>query len=247
MNTRHWKLMGSIVLVVAMVCIVTYADKCEMKKITLPAVVKDAIMVSYPQATIEEAKMEKVFKVYEVELKQDKQELELKVAPDGTIIAIENKMAKENLPAAVSAALSKAADGATIKEVEQKVTHAVLKPIKLDKPQTSYEAELTKDGKTCEIKFAADGTIMEKSEWKQCEEKDEHKCGDKAANEQKVSIDKVPAAAKATILKEVGNGTINKIEQDTKDGKTIYETDATIAGKKVEFKVAADGTLLGKK
>jgi len=68
---------------------------------------------------------------------------------------------------------------ATIKEVEKEVTYAVVKLVKLDEPQTSYEAELSREGAECEIEVAADGTILEQSEWKKCDEhkhKHKHKC-----------------------------------------------------------------------
>jgi len=66
-------------------------------------------------------------------------------------------------------------------------------------------------------------------------------------NEEEVSLDQVPAAVKATILKEAGGGTIKEIERETKNGKTVYEAEVIIDGKEIEIKVASDGTLLGKK
>ena len=62
----------------------------------------------------------------------------------------------------------------------------------------------------------------------------------------KVTIDQVPAAVKATILKEAGDHKITEIEKETKDGKTIYEAEWVADGKEIEIKVAEDGTLLGK-
>lgn len=69
----------------------------------------------------------------------------------------------------------------------------------------------------------------------------------KAKNEEKVTIDQVPAAVKATILKEAGDNKITEIEKETKDGKTIYEAEWIVGDKKIEIKVAEDGTLLSKK
>jgi len=65
-------------------------------------------------------------------------------------------------------------------------------------------------------------------------------------NEQEVTIDQVPAAVKATILKAAEGGTIKEIERETKNGTTVYEAEVILNGKEVEIKVAADGTLLGK-
>jgi len=67
-----------------------------------------------------------------------------------------------------------------------------------------------------------------------------------AEKEERVSIDQVPAAVKATILAEAGTGTIKEIELGNEDGQAIYEADVVIDGQEVEIKVAADGTLLGK-
>ncbi len=66
------------------------------------------------------------------------------------------------------------------------------------------------------------------------------------AAEEKVSIDQVPAAVKATIQKEAQGGTLREIERETKDGKTVYEAEVQKDGKEVEVKVAEDGTLLGR-
>ncbi len=65
-------------------------------------------------------------------------------------------------------------------------------------------------------------------------------------DEQEVSIDQVPAAVKATILKEAEGGRIKEVERETKHGRTIYEAEIIIDGKEVEIKVALDGTLLKK-
>ncbi|MBL7140498.1 MAG: hypothetical protein ISS74_06270 [Planctomycetes bacterium] len=63
--------------------------------------------------------------------------------------------------------------------------------------------------------------------------------------EKDVTIDQVPEAVKATILKEAGGNTITEIEEETKNGVTVYEAEWLNAdGKEVEIKVAADGTLL---
>jgi len=65
-------------------------------------------------------------------------------------------------------------------------------------------------------------------------------------DEQKVSLEQVPAAVKATILKEAQGGTIKEIERETKHGRTIYEAEVLLEGKELEIKVAPDGTLLKK-
>jgi uncharacterized membrane protein YkoI len=62
--------------------------------------------------------------------------------------------------------------------------------------------------------------------------------------EEKVSIDQVPAAVKATILKETQGARIKEIERETEHGTTVYEAEAVRNGREIEIEIAADGTLL---
>jgi uncharacterized membrane protein YkoI len=65
-----------------------------------------------------------------------------------------------------------------------------------------------------------------------------------AEAEKKTSLDQVPEAVKATLLSQ--GGTIEEIEVETENGRTIYEADVTVGGQKTELKVAADGSLIAK-
>jgi uncharacterized membrane protein YkoI len=247
MKRRHWKLVGLVVLVGVMVCAETYAGRSKKKKIRLPDAVKAAISAFYPTAVIEEAKVEKEgLKLYEIELKLNGQEFEVTVAPDGTIIEIESEVAIDGLPDAVKAAITKAAGGAEIEDIKEEVTYWVVTLKKLETPETTYEAELIKDGSEVEIELAADGTILEQKVKDKDDDDEDDDEGDDDEDEQEVSIEQVPAAVKATILEEAQGGTIKEIERETEDGKTIYEAEVIINGEEVEIEVAADGTLLSK-
>lgn len=70
---------------------------------------------------------------------------------------------------------------------------------------------------------------------------------EKEEKEVKVTLDQVPAAAKATLEKEAEGAKITDVDKETEKGKTIYETDAKINGHNYEIKVLEDGTLLSKK
>jgi uncharacterized membrane protein YkoI len=61
-----------------------------------------------------------------------------------------------------------------------------------------------------------------------------------------VSLDAVPEAVKATILKEAAGAEIREVEKETEGGVTVYEAEVIIDGQEVDIDVAADGTLLGK-
>jgi uncharacterized membrane protein YkoI len=64
--------------------------------------------------------------------------------------------------------------------------------------------------------------------------------------EEDVSLDQVPAAVKATILKEAGGATITELERETEDGRVIYEAEFEVDGKEIEINVAEDGKLISR-
>jgi len=144
MKSKNLKLVYIVLVVGVITCVVTYAAKGEQN---LPLAVKSAVNADYPNPEIEEAKVEKEgLKIYEVKLEQNDQEIEVMLAPDGTLLEVETEMTVQAIPEAVAKAIEKAAEGATVKEVNREVTYAVVKLIKLNQPQTSYEAELSKQG-----------------------------------------------------------------------------------------------------
>ncbi|MCL5282028.1 MAG: hypothetical protein M1376_19215 [Planctomycetes bacterium] len=66
----------------------------------------------------------------------------------------------------------------------------------------------------------------------------------KEGAEQKVSLTQVPALVRATIEKQTAGGEIKSIEKEEKDGQVIYDVEATVQGRDVEYDIAADGTVL---
>lgn len=66
----------------------------------------------------------------------------------------------------------------------------------------------------------------------------------KEAAAQKVSLAQVPAPARAAIESKTAGGKIKSIEKEEKDGTAIYDVEATVQGRDVEYDIAADGTVL---
>ena len=66
-------------------------------------------------------------------------------------------------------------------------------------------------------------------------------------NEVKMSIDQVPPAVKAALMREAGGAMIKSVDKEEDHGKVIYETDVMMNGKNWEIKVDANGNLVGKK
>lgn len=64
-------------------------------------------------------------------------------------------------------------------------------------------------------------------------------------DEQKVSLDQVPAAVKAALEKEAKGGTIGEVTKETEKGKTFYEAQITKKnGKNMFVHVREDGKVL---
>lgn len=66
----------------------------------------------------------------------------------------------------------------------------------------------------------------------------------KEAPAQQVSLSQVPEPARAVIEKVTAGGKIKKIEKAEEGGKTIYDVEATVRDRDVEYDIAADGTIL---
>jgi len=64
--------------------------------------------------------------------------------------------------------------------------------------------------------------------------------------EEGLTLDQVPEAVRATILREAAGAKITEIERETENGKTVFEADFLRDGQEIEIQVAPDGTLLGK-
>ncbi len=147
----------------------------------LPAAVRAALEKEAPNGEIEEIeKEEKDGKVvYEVDVKIEGKELELKIAADGTVLKKEAEEEEEkegedrdeedeededegvtvtlgDLPDAVKATLNgfieKEAPGAKIEEIEKEVEDG----------EVIYDIELEAGDKDIELEIAEDGTLLEK-------------------------------------------------------------------------------------
>jgi len=167
---------GVMVIIAALVCSIAIAKKRRDKKVSLPAQVEKSLTESYPDASIKEVnKEEEEFKVFEVELAlKNGQEVEVTVTGDGTVMEAENEIEVSALPFDV---LTIIPSGGEIKEVKSEVTYAVLAPVALAQPKTTYELEAVVDGQEVELKVAADGTVLSR------ETKDKNDDGDDDDND----------------------------------------------------------------
>lgn len=64
--------------------------------------------------------------------------------------------------------------------------------------------------------------------------------------EERVSMADLSAPARATVDKVTAGGKVDQIDKEVERGKVVYDVEATVGGKHLEFLIAdADGTLLG--
>jgi hypothetical protein len=126
----------------------------------------------------------------------------------------EKKYALKDLPPEVQKTVQAELKGGEIKSIGKETEHGVVQ----------YEVETMLAGKHRDFNVDMKGTLV--------------------TVEEETAIDSVPAAAKAAILKKVGDGKLGMVERaTTKDGVTTYEAGYTTkAGKKHEVAVKADGT-----
>jgi uncharacterized membrane protein YkoI len=124
----------------------------------------------------------------------------------------EKRIAKKDLPAAVRTAVDAETKGSQVKGYASEVENG----------QTFYEAETVVNGRTRDLLYDAQGKLVEV--------------------EEEVSLDSIPAAAKAAIQKQAAGGKILKVEKVTKGDKVKYEAAVRRGTKRSEIAVTADGS-----
>jgi len=146
--------------------------------ITLPEQVASALKAAFPGAVAVDVEQEDEdgFRLYEVSLLQAGREMEVEISPDGVIVEIETETSIAALPQAVLAAIQAAAGEGRVTSVERTEIRAVVQDgalALLAQPRVVYEAELVRGDEGAEIEVAADGTVLEKPEWKQMRDRDD--------------------------------------------------------------------------
>ena len=125
----------------------------------------------------------------------------------------EKTLALKDLAPAVQKTIQAELKGGEIKSIGKETEHGV----------AQYEVETMLNGKHRDFNVDTKGKLL--------------------LVEEETSIDSIPAAAKAAILKKVSDGKLGMVELFMRGGETMYEAAYTTkAGKKHEVLVKADGT-----
>jgi hypothetical protein len=247
MKMKRWLLVSIAALGMVLFVAMTKAKEGHEKMTELPKLAMAAVQKLFPSATVEKSLPENVsVAAFEVELKEGTETKSAIVSSDGVVVSVESKVAEGALPKAVAAAISEKIKGGKVLGAEKEEAYMEPQLVKLAKAKTTYEAEVSADGKTYEIVVDAAGTVL-KMEAKEGDK--EEKDGKEADedDEQVVSMDKLPDVVKAAIVKASEGGTVKKVVSEKEDGKTTYEAEIVINGKESEIKVDADGKVLDKK
>jgi uncharacterized membrane protein YkoI len=125
----------------------------------------------------------------------------------------QKKLTLQDLPPAVQKTIQGELKGGEIKSIGKETEHGV----------AQYEVETMLNGKHRDFEVDTKGTLL--------------------VVEEETTLDSVPAAAKAAILKKVADGKLTSVELVMRGGETMYEAGYTSkAGRKHEVLVKADGS-----
>ena len=128
-------------------------------------------------------------------------------------LAAAKSLELKDLPPAVQKTVQEQSKGSEIKNISKEVEKGI----------TQYEVETLLNGKHRDFDVDTKGNLL--------------------TVEQEVSLDTIPAAAKAAILKKISTGKPGKMEAVTTGNTTLYEAAYTSKhGRKHEVLVKADGT-----
>jgi hypothetical protein len=187
MKHNNWMLLSFVGLALSLIASTAWAkqqgqEQAKKAKPELPAAVMQAVKANVPNAEIATVEVEKEagINLYDIEFKAGQGEIE--VAEDGTVMDVATIITMKDIPKPAADAIQKAAEGATIKQLEKSEVRAEIKKegqkgtiVKLDTPKYVYEAELVKGNQRGEIQVSADGKVIEALKWNisKVEEKEE--------------------------------------------------------------------------
>ena len=126
--------------------------------------------------------------------------------------AAEKPMKLRELPPAVQKAMREETKGARVKGYAKETEDG----------KVFYEVETTRDGRARDISFDPSGALV--------------------SVEEEVSLESLPAAARAAIQKAAVGGRIGLVEKVTAHGELTYEAHVTKGAKKSEVVVKEDGS-----
>ncbi len=136
---------------------------------------------------------------------------------DPSNVAADEKLAKKDVPAPVLSSFEKAYPGATVKGYGKEV----------EKGKTCFEIESVEGGKTRDLLYLPDGTVVE--------------------IEEGVAESELPAAVKGAIASKHPGGRIEKAERTTRGAAVQYDVRIAAGKGRIEMSVDPAGKVLSEK
>jgi hypothetical protein len=136
----------------------------------LPEAVRKTFDNKFPNAKIEQATEEKEggTMVWDIEFRVGKKHSETDIAQDGTMLELSEQVTPKSVPKAAMSAIRKAAEGGKVNHTDKVTLSYEIKDdkiVKLDKPRTQYEANVTKGEQSSDIIVDGDGKMIEEPKW----------------------------------------------------------------------------------
>jgi len=169
MLKRFW--LGGLLLVLGIGCAAPATQKHLMANgKPVPEAVTKSFHSTFPSAQVEklEAEDENGVMVYDFEFRDGSHEKECDIAADGTLLERTLVIGEGDVPAAAMNAIRQAADGATLKRIEQVEINYETKDgkvVKLPSQVTHYEVDMTKGSRKAEVVVTPDGRVVEPAKW----------------------------------------------------------------------------------
>jgi hypothetical protein len=131
----------------------TAAQERSIKKSELPAAVQKAAEEQSKEATVRgySTEVENGKREYEMEMMANGRRQDVTIAPDGTVLEIEQQVEMSKLPAAVRDSLRAKAGSGQITKIESLTKHGKL---------VAYEAQVRRGGEHSEIQVGPDGKLL---------------------------------------------------------------------------------------
>ena len=136
----------------------------------LPDAVRKTLDDKFPNAKIEQATEEKEggTMVWDIEFRVGKKHQETDIAQDGTMLELSEQVTQKAVPKAAMSAIKKAAEGGKVNHTDKVTLNYEIKDdkmVKLEKPRTQYEANVTKGEQSSDIIVDGDGKMIEEPKW----------------------------------------------------------------------------------
>jgi len=209
----------------------------KMQLSELPVAVQNTIRSHSNGAPIEDIDRETKDgrTIYEVAFKRDGKNTELKVAEDGSVIRDDNNKLSLNLgknesrvefsqlPAAVRKTIQSQAGAAKIADLDRETRDG----------RVVYEVEFERQGRNTEIVVAEDGTLLKQQT---------PRAG--FVSRSRTDVSRLPMAVQNSIRQHSAGGAVADIDEETRDGRRVYEVEFQREGKNNELVFAEDGSIL---